>query len=195
MEKRRNSAALKIQRWFRQIRFKRRPTSPLSWDHSPQDPNSEANFNWTDELQDPGPEVFIRRYTDELVEEVVESINETFEAKDLLSDTSTAYLDLSSTSDEDVFLPAVPNLPAPPWRLNRSGAFRYKNRQPSPIRSNNNNLPPIPENADPRLQHIPHNPVVPEQPKDDENPPDPRPRRSNRLRKDNPNVKGDSWTN
>ena len=194
VEKRRNSAALKIQRWFRQIIFERGSTSPLSWDHSPQDPNSEANFNWTDELQEPGPEVFIRRYTDELVEEAVESIDETPDARDLLSDTSTAYLDLSSTSDEDVFLPAVPNLPVPPWRLNRSGAFRHKKRQPPPIPSNNNNLPPIPENADPRLQHLPHNPEVPEQPEDDENPPAPRPRRSNRLRKDNSKVKGDSWT-
>ena len=200
VEKRRNLAAVKIQRWFRQIILNRESISPLSWDHSPQDPNSEANFNWTDELQEPSPEVFIRRYTDELVEEVVGSLDETPQANDLLSDTSTSHFDLSSTSDEDVFLPAIPTLPTPPWKLKRSGAFRHKDRafnrgQPTPNPTNNNNLPPIPEHAIPtRLQHPHNDPDGLQEHEDDENPPVPRPRRSNRLRKDNSKVKGDSWT-
>ena len=67
--------------------------------------------------------------------------------------------------------------------------------QPPPHPTNNNNLPPIPEHAVPAgLQHIHHDPDVQQQHEEDENTPVPRPRRSNRLRKDNSKVKGDSWT-
>ena len=131
---------------------------------------------------------------------MVGSIDETPEANDCLSETSTSCFDLSSTSDEDVFLPAIPTLPVPPWKLKRTGAFRHKDRtfhrsQPPPNPTNNNNLPPIPEHAVPAgLQHINHDPDDHQQREEDEDTPAPTPRRSNRLRKDNSKVKGDSWT-
>lgn len=105
--------------------------------------------------------------------------------------------DVSTTSDEDVFLPAVPTLPTPPWRLNRSGAFRRKDRIPIQNTAENNNyLPVLPEQADlEEPQHLPQAPDPAELSEaEHDDPPSPRPRRSNRRRTENPKVKGDSWT-
>ena len=62
----------------------------LNWDHSPQNVNSEADFNWSDALTPRNPEDLARLFTDELIEEAMES-----------SDTVAT----DSEANDDVFVP------------------------------------------------------------------------------------------
>ena len=68
-------AAIKIQKWFRKF-LNNQQSSNLSWDHSPQDVNSEANFDWSNQLEPRNPKDFVRLFTDEVVEEALETIND-----------------------------------------------------------------------------------------------------------------------
>ena len=198
-------AAIRIQKWFRKLLI-RRSHNQLSWDHSPQDPNSEANFAWTDELQERRPEDFIRLYTEELIETVEENNEETDEPRVRLHrvrDDEPPELDLSVTSDEEVFLPTIPTPPVPSCKLNRAGAFRRKDRalpdpDVNPPPATSPTTPLLPEHVDlERSQYLRHAFDVLHQTgqrTEYNNPPSPRLRRSNRERKENPKVMGDSWT-
>ena len=198
-------AAIRIQKWFRELLI-RRSHNQLSWDHSPQDPNSEANFAWTDELEERRPEDFIRLYTEELIETIEENNEETDEPRVRLHrvhDDEPPELDLSVTSDEEVFLPTIPTPPVPSCKLNRTGAFRRKDRalpdpDVNPPPATSPTTPLLPEHVDlERAQYLRHAFDALHQTgqrTEYNNPPSPRLRRSNRERKENPKVMGDSWT-
>ena len=214
--KRLNTAAMMIQKWFRGIMLKRSLTQEnqetipdtLAWDHSPQDPNSEANFAWTDNLHQRRPEDFIRLFTDELFEDVEDNIPYVDEgspaARNRLHQTQDwvpSDHDLSHTSDEEVFQPAP--APAHPYhdvfnrRLVRSGAVRRTNHVPlNPNRAPLPTTPLLPGHVLPdRSQYLgPALDVVhAEQNLDQNEASSPGPRRSGRLRTPNPNVTGDLW--
>ena len=87
----------------------------LSWDHSPQDPNSEATFDWSNHLEPRLPEDFIRLYTDELVEDVADNI------ADMTNEEDGKHLETDDESLEDDVFPDR-------CRLQRRGAFRNKER-------------------------------------------------------------------
>ena len=70
----------------------------LSWDHSPQNVNSEANYNWSDALTSRSPEDFVRLFADELIEGAMDS-----------SDTIAT----DSGTDDDVFPLTKMNLKQP----------------------------------------------------------------------------------
>ena len=131
LNRNREAAAILVQRWFRDILVKR--SEQLIWDHSPQKPNSEASFIWTDELVDPGPESFIRLYSEEIIMETVEELVENIENEDLSEECSEDDDDLTSTTDEDVFHQAMPPPGIPNSKLKRNGAFRRK-EQPTNLR-------------------------------------------------------------
>ena len=214
--KRLNTAAMMIQKWFRGIMLKRSLThenqetipDTLAWDHSPQDPNSEANFAWTDNLHQRRPEDFIRLFTDELFEDVEDNIPYVDEgspaARNRLHQTQDwvpSDHDLSHTSDEEVFQPAPapahPNHDVFNRRLVRSGAVRRTNHVPlNPNRAPLPTTPLLPGHVLPdRSQYLgPALDVVhAEQNLDQNEASSPGPRRSGRLRTPNPNVTGDLW--
>ena len=77
-------AAVKIQRWFRNFLNKNSDSQNLAWDHSPQNVHSEADVLWSEQLQPRKPEDFVRLFTDEIVEDALENID-----KDNRSDNET----------------------------------------------------------------------------------------------------------
>ena len=66
----------------------------LIWDHSPQNVNSEADYNWSDALTPRNPADFVRLFTDELIEEAIES-DET-----IVTDSGTDDDDFPNDKDE-----------------------------------------------------------------------------------------------
>ena len=66
----------------------------LIWDHSPQNVNSEADYNWSDALTPRNPADFVRLFTDELIEEAIER-DET-----IVTDSGTDDDDFPNDKDE-----------------------------------------------------------------------------------------------
>jgi hypothetical protein len=88
----------------------------LSWDHSAQEPTSEATFEWSEHLVARQPDDFIRLYTDELVEDAEDNI-----ANMGINDETAEQIYLDDDLLDDVFSPLT-------CRLQRRGAFRNKER-------------------------------------------------------------------
>ena len=199
---------VKFQRWFRNILNKNSDTQNLAWDHSPQNVYSEADVVWSDHLKPRKPEDFVRLFTDEIVEEVLGNI-----------DNDERSNNGGDDDDDDVFTPPTCRLKrsgafrrkvSPPTRIDINPVLP---ETVDLIRVQNVNdalsltAPLLPELVDlNRPQHLGlalaelpqevqediHEIPNQELPRENTHP-SPEPRRSLRLRKENPKFLGKQW--
>ena len=172
----------------------------LDWDHSPQNVNSEATYIWSDSLTQRSPEDFVRLFTEEIIEETIDIIENTVTSSDSDDDVlPPARRLLSSTSAH--FLDAEPSIQTPllpeTVELSRVQSLDPALALTAPFLPELVNLNQA-QNLDLALAEINLEDLqfTPDRQDQHRNPPETAGlRRSSRLKKTNPKFVGREWEN